>query len=359
MRIVTQWIFIAGIISACTTADKVLEPNSDFQSTNDPRTYPVYYAHSEIQIDGLISEEEWGRVTYSEYFVDIQGDSMPVPLYKTRFKMQWDSSRIYFAAILEEPHIWGDITERDKTIYHNNDFEIFIDPDRDTHNYYEFEMNALNTVWDLKLEKPYRNRGKYNTGWNIEGLQSGTKIYGTLNNGDDIDSCWTLEVAMDWTSLMEYFDGKKFPDIGEIWKLNFSRVNWKHTWNGEKYERLKDDKGKLFPEFNWVWSPTGKIDMHMPEKWGLIQFRAVTLETEKPLPDQQEKVFMELREWYHLQYSFKKKNGRFSQRIEDIKSEKMNVTEITIESDGTFFKMSLPFKDRRAYIEDNSRVYIK
>jgi hypothetical protein len=26
------------------------------------------------------------------------------------------------------------------------------------------------------------------------------------------------------------------------------------------------------PEDNWVWSPTGVVDMHRPEMWGLLQF---------------------------------------------------------------------------------------
>lgn len=37
----------------------------------------------------------------------------------------------------------------------------------------------------------------------------------------------------------------------------FSRVQW-----------LKE-KG---PEENWVWTPTGKIDMHMPDRWGYLYF---------------------------------------------------------------------------------------
>jgi hypothetical protein len=34
-------------------------------------------------------------------------------------------------------------------IYKDNDFEIFLDVDERGDNYYEFEINALNTVWDM------------------------------------------------------------------------------------------------------------------------------------------------------------------------------------------------------------------
>ena len=42
---------------------------------------------------------------------------------------------------------------------------MFIDPDGDNHLYYEFEINALNTVWDLLLPKPYRDGGPALNGW--------------------------------------------------------------------------------------------------------------------------------------------------------------------------------------------------
>jgi len=34
--------------------------------------------------------------------------------------------------------------------------QIFLDPDGDNHLYYEIEINALGTVWDLLMAKPYR-----------------------------------------------------------------------------------------------------------------------------------------------------------------------------------------------------------
>lgn len=34
--------------------------------------------------------------------------------------------------------------------------QVFIDPDGDNHAYYEFEVNAFGTWWDLFLLKPYR-----------------------------------------------------------------------------------------------------------------------------------------------------------------------------------------------------------
>jgi|GEM_PF-5265226 len=42
-------------------------------------------------------------------------------------------------------------------VFYDNDFEVFIDPDGDTHRYYELEINAFGTEWDLFLDRPYRD----------------------------------------------------------------------------------------------------------------------------------------------------------------------------------------------------------
>ena len=86
--------------------------------------------------------------------------------------MLWDDAYFYIGAELEEPHVWATLTEHDSVIFHDNDFEVFIDPDGDNHEYYEFEINALGTYWDLLLPKPYRDGGKADNSWEIPGLKT-------------------------------------------------------------------------------------------------------------------------------------------------------------------------------------------
>ena len=123
------------------------------EAQEGPKVYVAYERADVIFVDGLASETSWDKALWSDDFIDIEG--MIKPKYKTRMKMVYDEEYLYFYAEMEEPHIWATLKQRDTVIFYNNDFEIFIDPDGDTHNYYEFEMNALNTVWDLFLTKPY------------------------------------------------------------------------------------------------------------------------------------------------------------------------------------------------------------
>ena len=119
-----------------------------------PETYICYRAVEPIEVDGKLDEASWGNAPWTAYFVDIEGDLKPRPRFKTRVKMLWDDDYFYFAAEMEEPDVWGTLTQRDAIIFYDNDFEVFIDPNGDTHEYYEFEMNALNTGWDLFLARP-------------------------------------------------------------------------------------------------------------------------------------------------------------------------------------------------------------
>src|SRR5690606_3745249 len=234
-----------------------------------PRNYIVYKSPEKIIIDGRDNEASWEKVSWSEDFIDIEGDR--TPKYKTNMKMLWDDEYLYFFAKLEEPHIWATLKKRDTVIFYNNDFEIFIDPDGDTHNYMEFEMNSLNTVWDLCLTKPYRDHGKEMASWDIQGLKTDVHIDGTLNDPSDTDKGWSVEIAMPWSVITEPGDSQAVP-AEQFWRINFSRVNWQYDLTDGKYYRKKDGNGKFLPEYNWVWSPQWVINMHEPERWGYVYF---------------------------------------------------------------------------------------
>jgi hypothetical protein len=236
-----------------------------------PKGYIAPFTRKAPVVDGDINEAVWQDAAWSESFVDIEGTGKPLPAWTTHAKMLWNDSCLFVAAQLEEPHVWGTLTNRDAIIYYDNDFELFIDPDNDTHHYFEVEVNALNTVLDLFMAKPYRNGAGAFLGYDMAGLKTAVKVQGTLNNPRDKDSGWTLEMAIPFRSV---FVGNKWraPHEGELWRLNFSRVEWDAEVEGEAYRVKKNLKGARLPEHNWVWSPQGVINMHYPERWGYLQF---------------------------------------------------------------------------------------
>ena len=236
----------------------------------NPRKYLIPRADRSIKIDGRQDDLSWKKAPFTQDFIDIEG--LKVPNQRTRLKMLWDEEFLYIYAHLEEKHIWATLKNRDTIIFYNNDFEVFISPSNSNHNYGEIEINALNTVWDLLLDRPYNTKGNPIFNWNLPELKTAVHIEGTLNKPTDIDQYWSVEMAIPMDALTELKRSpKKKPMIGEQWRINFSRVQWDHDLIDNRYHRKKEN-GKYLRENNWVWSSQGVINMHLPEHWGYIEF---------------------------------------------------------------------------------------
>ena len=235
-----------------------------------------------LPVDGKL-DGAWSDLPWTEDFLDITGVEGLAPWFRTRVKMGWNEDYFFFGAEMDEPDVWGTITEKNAKMFEDNDFEIFIDPDGDGLNYYEFEINALGTIWELSLNKPYKDGGVPNSGCNIDGLKSAVHVRGTLNDPGDRDEGWNVAVAIPWAGLAKYRGEVACPPRpGDVWRVNFSRVQWKHEVVDGRYVRVPPHGAKTaeslnpeeqqHPEENWVWSPQGAINMHMPEMWGEVEF---------------------------------------------------------------------------------------
>lgn len=156
-----------------------------------PKHYIVSKTTQNLVIDGIADETAWDNAVFSDQFIDIEG--IKTPKFDTKMKMLWNDKSLFIYAEMEEPHIWANLKQRDTIIFYNNDFEIFINPSGTGRNYGEIEINALNTIWDLYLDKPYSVGGNANFHWNLNDLKSAVHVYGTLNNPNDIDSLGRLK----------------------------------------------------------------------------------------------------------------------------------------------------------------------
>ena len=272
-----------------------------------PKGYVCVRAAAPPAIDGKLDDPAWQAAPWSDDFADIEGDARPKPRHRTRMKMTWDDTALYIAAELAEPHVWATIDQHDAVIFHDPDFEVFLDPDGDNHLYAEVEVNAKNTTWDLLLTKPYKDGGKAIDAWEVTGLKTAVRVIGTLNDPRDTDTGWAVEMAWPWAGLKELTGVAVPPRDGDQWRVNFSRVEWDFTVEGGQYVKVK---GR--PEHNWVWSPQGVIDMHRPERWGYVQFSTAAGPPPAYRPDPARAVQDALHEVYYAQRQYHKAHGRFA-----------------------------------------------
>ncbi|AIE84955.1 carbohydrate-binding family 9-like protein [Fimbriimonas ginsengisoli] len=290
------------------------------------RHYVAARADRPVALSGRLDDPQWGGAGWSDEFVDILGSHAPKPRFRTRMKMMWDDEHLYIGAELEEPHVWATLTEHDSVIFHDNDFEVFVDPDGDCQLYGELEINALNTTWDLLLVKPYRAGGPAINGWEIKGLRTAVHVDGTLNDPTDTDRGWSVEIAIPWASLSEIAHRNLPPKAGDFLRINFSRVQWEHEIVDGKYRKVP---GR--PEDNWVWSPQGVVDMHRPERWGWVHFSSSASE-----PPREPATLFEV---YEAQRLFRGHHGHWSSREEELGL--APIPGLRIETTASFLELSL------------------
>ncbi|KAJ3323981.1 hypothetical protein HDV06_000957 [Boothiomyces sp. JEL0866] len=242
-----------------------------------PKQYVAHRAKA-VKIDGVLDDAVWKQSKFTDDFVDIS--TSVVPRFKTNVKMAWDDEYLYIGAVLHETDIWANITSvchcnnstSDQVIFHDNDFEVFVDADGSTHNYKEFEMNAANQDWVLLLDRPYDDGGGENStrvygpaGFDIVGRKHQVSMIGQLNNVNAVNKQWSVEIAFPLQQLYQ-LTAASHPKDGDFWRINFSRVEYHVAKEFGQYVKTNP------VEDNWVWSPQGRIAMHLPERWGILQF---------------------------------------------------------------------------------------
>ncbi len=313
------WIPLAGCFTFLSFAEAQPSPPpwlADWETKMQPqvpRGYVCQLAAKAPEIDGKPDDPAWAAAAWTEDFVDIEGSAKPRPRFRTRAKMLWDERFFYIAAEMEEPHVWATLRKHDSVIFQDPDFEVFIDPNGDSHEYGEFEMNALNTGWDLFLAKPYKDGVQADDSWEIPGLKTAAHVRGSLNDPSDKDEGWTVEIAIPWKALSRLTHKASSPQEGDQWRLNFSRVEWQIRIEDGKYVKLPGT-----PEDNWVWSAQGVIDMHRPERWGCVQFTRKNPGETTFVPDVTLPARDALQEVYYAQKSCFDKHQHWASTFEEL-----------------------------------------
>lgn len=238
-----------------------------------PSTYIAYRTVDSIVVDGRLDEASWIRAPRTDPFVDIEGSREDRPSKQTRVMVLWNGEYVYVGAVLEESKIWGTYTDHDDPLYsEDNNFEIFLDVNGDGRDYIEFQINALNTVYDL-----YRpnKAAPLQIPWDIEGLETAVHVDGTVNKNDDGDRSWSIEIAWPMSSLREHSSEMPIPPRdGDEWRIEFPRVEWALDDPSESIRKDPDASVE-----NWTWTQQGLVNNHWPEAWGFLRFSEASVGT--------------------------------------------------------------------------------
>lgn len=277
-----------------------------------PKSYVAFKLQpgENVTIDGRLDEPAWLAVGSTEDFEDISGPSFPVPRFRTNAKLRWDDAFLYVGGWVQETQVWANVTQHDAVVYMDNDFELFVDPDGSTHWYKELEMNAINTAWALILSAPYIDGGNPNWAtWDLYGMKSAVYVDGPVNDpSGGPDKFWSIEMAL---PLARYVDNctvaRAPPHDGDVWRINFSRVEWRVQVVGNQFVKIPNQN-----EDNWVWSPQYAINMHLPERWGYLQFATGKPNSTHFRGDPLWGLRTVLAQTYYAQHKFSAVNGYYT-----------------------------------------------
>ncbi len=252
--------------------------------------YTCYRTAGPLSIDGKLDEPSWQKARCSERFVDIVTGARA--WFDTRVAILWDDDCLYFGFNAQETDVWATLTERDSKIYEDNDLEVFI-AGQDT--YYEFEINALNTIYEVfwiwkdifKPGHPLFGRPEFNPAahptleisgigghvhprgerwgfldWDFPGLRHAVHVDGVLNRRAGADMGWSAEIAFPWRGLELLADGRSLPPRdGDVWRIDCSR-----------FQQIDSRGMPLNPGAGWTWNRHGHYDSHIPETFAFVHF---------------------------------------------------------------------------------------
>lgn len=118
-------------------AQKMIGNDFDRMRWNEIPQYTIQ--HTEMQSGEFLKSIQNETVDWSTFplLQNVQ-DISYVPgkiAPETSIQMCWDDEYLYVRGTLHDENIWGTMTDKNSTLYFENDFEVFLNPDGSHHNY--------------------------------------------------------------------------------------------------------------------------------------------------------------------------------------------------------------------------------
>lgn len=212
--------------------------------------YEVRRAVAPVTIDGLVNEAEWSQASPAVEFIFPWAQQTGAK-QKTHARLLWDDANLYVAYEVEDTDIVAQFTERDAWVYRDDTVEIFLNVrPAQLAGYYAIELNVRGALMDYFCADAQFYIRKFQ----MEGVRQGIQIDGTLNQSEDRDRGWSVELAIPWDN---FSDMARAPQAGTVFTANLNR------WDGvEPNRRLSV----------WADSKLERPHPHAPAQFGDLVF---------------------------------------------------------------------------------------
>lgn len=230
-------LWLVVLLSSCKTSSSLLHEGASVELPS----YLVQKTAEVIQVDGVLSEPAWAAVADIPFIfpwatAEVKESSVA--------KILWDDANLYVGYDNVDHYIQASVKDFDGSVFKDDCVEIFVAPDaEDVSQYVGFEMNVLGTLLDYTASKAGNGPTKgFDYPWNSDGVEikSVLKEQSTLNNNDDLDRGWVLEMKI---PLKNFASLQKNPgEKPQTWRANLNRCKGPDrgeygTWSSTRTEK--------------------------------------------------------------------------------------------------------------------------
>jgi len=253
-RVVRKLLAVFALMPLLGCANSGTAPEAAVPDEAPPavRAAECRWATGAITIDGKADEAAWAKAqVLQDFAVFWQNRKAKTP---TKARLLWDEQYLYFTAEMEDSDLYADVKEHNGMTWNDDVFELFFKPSEDKLQYWEFQVNALNTQLELFLSS--RGSGGYRRFGPLTkyGMESAVKLQGTLNKWEDKDTGWTVEGRIPWKAFQSA-GGK--PKAGAKWSFALCRYDYSTAF----------DRPELSSS-----APLTQPDFHRYEDYGMLTF---------------------------------------------------------------------------------------
>lgn len=229
------------------------EASPDPKSLPAPKRVVVPKLQGPIKVDGDLSEPVWAKAAVLQPFYNNAGSGRERE--HTEVRIWYDDQALYLGWKCRDVDIQATLTGRDRKFWDEEVVEFFVTP-KELNRYFELQWNPLNGVFDSIVtnnldEKGMSKGSRGDWSFTAKGMTNAVKVKGTINDFNDKDEFWQVEIRLPFADL-----GQPTPKAKEVWRANFHR-----------YSRTKGQ-----PEELLSWSPTLWSGFHQPNRFGYLEF---------------------------------------------------------------------------------------
>ncbi|MBP1963615.1 carbohydrate-binding family 9-like protein [Paenibacillus aceris] len=193
-------------------------------------------------VNGLIPWDEIAAGTLVEV---VTGGK---PRLETRFRACWTADALHVRFDCEDDHVVATMEQRDDPIYEEDVVEVFLDIIGTGKVYYEFELSPRGVEFDALIHNRLNGHKEVDVAWDAKGLHTAVS--------DGVDGWKHYELRIPFADLLVGREEERVPRHGVRWGWNLYRID-------------DDIEGN---RHYWAWSPTGKVNFHIPQRFGTLVF---------------------------------------------------------------------------------------